>query len=120
MSSLTLSEDEARLFLNSLYLGHCTMALFTERNQVYRSLTDAYQRCFGELTAADVAHAPGQDAYKCARLFLHYNQAFVAIPKDDETETRHTKNAKVSRLLCLLCKTYLGRTSIEFLRGGSG
>ena len=27
----------------------------------------------------------------CAQVLLHYNQASVAIPKDDGTETRHTK-----------------------------
>ena len=35
MSSLTLSEDEARLFLNSLYLGHCTMAPPKESNRFF-------------------------------------------------------------------------------------
>ena len=46
---------------------------------------------------SDVAHSDaGQDAYKCARLFLHYNQASVAIPRDDETETRDTKKAKAA------------------------
>ena len=29
----------------------------------------------------------------CAQVLLHYNQASVAIPKDDETETRHTKKS---------------------------
>ena len=82
IGSPTLSEDDAHLLLHSLYSGHCTSILACQRNGHYSRLTDEYQNCFGELTAADVVHDPGQSAYKCACLLLHYTGAFLVALKD--------------------------------------
>ena len=94
--SPTLSEDDARLLLQSLYLAHCTSILANKRNGYFCRLTDEYYQCFGELETVDVAHDPGQDAYKCGRLFLHYNNAAVVSISDAHAETRGTKKAKVA------------------------
>ena len=96
MGSPTLSEDDAQLLLHCLYLGHCTSILASETDGHYCRLIDEYQRCFGELIAADVAHVPGLDAYKCGRLFLLYNKASLVPISDAQTATRHTKKAKVA------------------------
>ena len=111
VGSPSLSDDDARLLLHSLYLGHCTLMLAHKRNGHYCRLADEYQRCFGDLATADIAHDPGQEAYKCACLFLHYAGVIVVAPTvraawslmstvlsttDSEVETRQTKKVKSS------------------------
>ena len=110
IGSPTLSEDDAFLLLQSLYLGHCTSMLANKRNGYYCRLTDEYQRCFGAMATVDIVHDPGQDAYKCACLFLHYTEAVVAASSDrtvrsltptvlsttdGEVDTHQTKKAKL-------------------------
>ena len=90
-----LSEHDASLLLRSLYMGHCTSILAKHRNNgYYRRLSDEFQRCFGESTIVDRLHDPGDDSYKCARLFLYYNEAFVVATMDSEAEVPETKKAK--------------------------
>ena len=93
--SLMFAPDDTSLFLRSLYQGHCTLRLGKQRNGFFRTLTEEFSLCCRDEAHLDKRHDAAQDAYKCARLFLHYNEAFVAIPKDDKAETRDTKKAKV-------------------------
>ena len=90
-----LSEHDASLLLRSLYTGHCTSMLARWRNNgYYRRLADEFQCCFGESTIVGRQHDPGVDSYKCALLFLHYNEACIASTTDCEVEMRQTKRAK--------------------------
>ena len=92
---LMFAQEDTSLFLRSLYQGHCTLRLGKQRNGFFRTLTQEFSSCCRDEAHLDKRHDAAQDAYKCARLFLHYNQAFVAIPKDDKADTRDTKKAKV-------------------------
>ena len=57
-------------------------------------LADEFQCCFGESTIVGRQHDPGVDSYKCALLFLRYNEACIASTTDCEVEMRQTKRAK--------------------------
>ena len=60
----------------------------------FRTLTEEFSLCCRDEAHLDKRHDAGQDAYKCARLFLHYNEACVVATIDCEVETRDTKKAK--------------------------
>ena len=90
-----LSEQDASLLMRSLYNGHCTSILAKTRNNgYYRRLSDEFQRCFGEPTIALRQHDPGPDSYKCARLFLYYNEASLAATRVCEADVSRGKKAK--------------------------
>ena len=42
-----------------------------------RKLSDEFRSCIGQEGFTFTDHTPGHDAAKCARLFLHYNEASV-------------------------------------------
>ena len=68
----------ASLLLRSLYSGHCTSIIAKRRNKGYwRKLSDEFRSCIGQEGFTFTDHNPGHDAAKCARLFLHYNEARV-------------------------------------------
>ena len=52
------------------------------------------KRC-RESTISGKPHDPGQDAYKCARLFLHYNKAVVAEVGNYSNEGQYRKKTKI-------------------------
>ena len=94
----SLSEADIELLLHSLYEGHCTLILAKQRkNQYFRGLRDEYRRCFGSSTSVRKAHDPGQDVYKCGRLFLHYNDAAFTKALDDQVAIPQNKKAKTYR-----------------------
>ena len=66
-------------------------------NQYSYGLTDEYRRCFGLSTSVRKAHDPGQDAYKCGRLFLHYNDAAFSKAPDVQLASPQIKKAKTYR-----------------------
>ena len=68
----------ASLLLRSLYSGHCTSVMAKRWNNGYwRKLSDEFRCCIGQEGFTFTDHNPGHDAAKCARLFLHYNEASV-------------------------------------------
>ena len=89
------AQEDTSLFLRSLYEGHCTLRLGNHRNGFFRTLAEEFSLCCRDEAHLDKRHDAGQDAYKCARLFLHYNEAFVLTTSDTEVQTRGTKKAKV-------------------------
>ena len=99
--SSSFTEQDALLLMRCLYEGHCTLDLAKRGNDGYfRGLTDEYQRVFAPSSETGDAHEPGQDAYKCARLFLHFNQATLVADFDGqmlpETKKAKTKTAQLS------------------------
>ena len=90
------AQEYTSLFLRSLYEGHCTLRLGKQRNGFFRTLTEEFSLCCRDEAHLDKRHDAGQDAYKCARLFLHYNEACVVTTSDAEAETRDTKKAKAA------------------------
>ena len=61
-----------------IYSGHCTSIIAKRRNMGYwRKLSDEFRSCIGQGGFTFTDHNPGHDAAKCARLFLHYNEASV-------------------------------------------
>ena len=61
-----------------IYSGHCTSIIAKRRNKGYwRKLSDEFRSCIGQEGFTFTDHNPGHDAAKCARLFLHYNEARV-------------------------------------------
>ena len=63
--------------LQSLFSGHCTLSIARKRHGYRRKLSEVFRSCFGEEGFNFRDHNPGHDAAKCARLFLHYNEASV-------------------------------------------
>ena len=88
------TDQDALLLMRCVYEGHCTLVLAKRGNDGYfRGLTDEYQRIFGPSLETGHAHEPGQDAYKSARLFLHFNQATLVADSDGQ-RLPETKKAK--------------------------
>ena len=96
LSVLTLTEEDISLFLRSLYKGHCTLILGKQRNNgYYKKLTDELRSCFPIEFRAQSIHDPGEDAYKCARLLLHYHEAFLVKSSDREIAESSIKRARI-------------------------
>ena len=72
-----LNLPSAMSLLESLFSGHCTSSIARRRYGYRRRLSDEFRSCIGEEGFNFTDHNPGHDAAKCARLFLHYNEARV-------------------------------------------
>ena len=116
----SLSEADIELLLHSLYEGHCTLISAKQRkNQYFRGLTDEYRRCFGSSTSVTKAHDPGQDAYNCGRLFLHYNDAAFTKALDVQVTSPQNEKAQTclsSERLAELRFIFGGRKKMNHLR----
>ena len=93
---LLFAQEDTSLFLRSLYEGHCTLRLGKQRNVFFRTLAEEFSLCCRDEAHLGKRHDAGQDAYKCARLFLQYHEACVVTPSDAEAESRVTKKAKAA------------------------
>ena len=89
-----LPEEDASLFLRSLYTGHCTLQLGKRRNGFFRALADEFHLCFSDVAQAGKRHEPGRDAYMCAQLFLYYNEARLTKASFREIEERPSKKSR--------------------------
>lgn len=89
--STHFTKEDASLLMRCLYDGHCTFALATQGKYPYfRGLSDEYQRIFAPSTTTCTADSPGWKAFKCGRLFLHFNDARVATITDGAAASEST------------------------------
>ena len=96
LSLLTLNEADVSLFLRSLYAGHCTLILGKQRNNgYYKKLTDEFLSCFPSESRSHTIHDPGEDAYMCARLLLHYHEAVLVKSSDREIAEFSIKRPRI-------------------------
>ena len=100
LSLLTLTEEEVSLLVRSLYRAHCSLILGKEHNHgYYRKLSDEFRSCFPSEIRLQSIHDPGEDAYRCGRLLLHYRKACFVRTTECGYETCSNKKATCNAAL---------------------
>ena len=74
------------------------LQLGKRRNGFFRALTEEFNLCCKDDAYPDKRHDPGQDAYMCARLFLHYNEAGLVKSSACEIDESPIKNPRAGPL----------------------